>query len=312
MVGTQLREIIKKTKPDVIHTHLIRMASYTAHLHDVPRVLDMTDAVTLYLKRFEEREQSRIKRILLRMELHRMNSYEHIISRFDRGLVCSETDMHFLQSRVPDAKLALLYNGIDLETFTPDSAVIPSPYRMIFSGNMGYFPNADAATYFVKSIFPIIKRRVPQAQVYIVGQNPPRRVRALASIDVIVTGFVPDLRMEYLKSAVAISPVRFGAGTLNKVLEPLALGVPVVTSSIGLEGLHLLPSQEILVADTANDFADHVCRLLNDPIYRKKIGSAAVVKIRNRLSWKLIAHDLENVYEQVIAEHRVKNEMSGS
>jgi glycosyltransferase involved in cell wall biosynthesis len=234
-----LAETIRRVQPDVIHTHLIRMAPYTSGIVSVPRVLDMTDAVSLYLTRFREAMHNPLMRTLVGWELGRIDRFEMILKKFDRGLVCSETDREFLAKRVPSARIDCLPNGVDLRTFSDDGSAVREPHRIILTGNMNYYPNADAAMFLVKDIFPIIKARIPDARLFLVGQNPPARVRALASADVIVTGYVEKIQLEYLKSSVAVSSVRFGAGTLNKVLEPLALGVPVVTSPIGAEGLQL-------------------------------------------------------------------------
>ncbi len=303
-VRIRLMEMLQRIKPDILHTHLIRMADYTADIDSVPKILDMTDAVSLYLSRFKQALKNPLLKALVGMELNRISKYEQTIARFDRGLVCSEADKLFLEKRVPSANVSLLYNGVDLTNLTPDATVTQVPFRIVFTGNMDYYPNADAASYFVKEIFPIIKLKYSTAEFYIVGQNPPRRVRALESKDVIVTGFVDDIRREYLKSAVAVSPVRFGAGTLNKVLEPLALGVPVVTTSIGIEGLHMTNSKEILIADSAVDFAAAVCAVLGDPLYGIRMADAAKEKIRNRLSWTQIAMDLERIYREVTTQRR--------
>jgi len=266
----------------------------------------MTDAVTLYLERFARSQQNAIVRSLVRIELKRIQRFESIIAQFDRGLVCSEVDRQYLERAVPGARLDLLYNGVDLEQFSPMAHAEPEPYRMIFTGNMSYFPNQDGAMFFISKIFPLILQEVPQAELFLVGQNPPRRLRALAGEQIHVTGFVPDIRAEYLRSAVAVSPIRFGAGTLNKVLEPLALGVPVVSTSIGIEGMGLRPGEDIIVADDAGGFARAVVRLLKDEALRRAIGSSATERIRSRFGWARIAHDLEEIYEQVLRERKTR------
>jgi glycosyltransferase involved in cell wall biosynthesis len=110
---------------------------------------------------------------------------------------------------------------------------------------------------------------------------------------------VRDIRAEYLKSAVAVSPVRFGAGTLNKILEPIALGIPVVTTSTGVEGLGLIPGKDILVSDDSEGFARHVIALLTDQSLRATLVSGAPDKVRSRFGWENIARTLEGVYAEV-------------
>jgi sugar transferase (PEP-CTERM/EpsH1 system associated) len=300
----RLSQALQRLQPDVLHTHLIRMAQYTATPGGLPRVLDMTDAVSLYLSRFRDAQSNPLKKWALGLELKRMHEYEPIIGQFDRALVCSHTDMEFLRRRGPDFKLDLLRNGVDLEAFSVNGTAQADPYRIMFSGNMSYYPNIDGAKFLVSEVFPLVKKSVPQARLYIVGQNPPSQVTSLASADITVTGFVPDIRAEYLKSAVAVSPIRFGAGTLNKVLEPSALGVPVVTTSIGWEGLGLESEKEILVANDPRSIATAIIRLLKDPTLRSSIGQHAAQKVRATLGWETIAGDLEAIYEQIVKKAR--------
>lgn len=295
----QLQLFIEQVKPDIIHTHLIRMAGYTADKRRVPRVLDMTDAVSLYLSRFRDAETNPIMKWFLDVEFKRMRNYESIIAKFERGLVCSSSDRDFLLQQSASFKIDLLPNGVDLDAFSTNGQIRSDPFRIIFTGNMSYYPNADGAQFFVREIFPLVKRKIPLAQIYIVGQNPPYRVRSLASGDVFVTGFVDDIRSEYLKSSVAVSPIRFGAGTLNKVLEPLALGIPVVSTSVGVNGLNLKVGEDILVADRPDEFANLIIRLLEDSDYWNGISRTSSSKIRDRFNWVSIAKSLDDVYHQI-------------
>jgi len=294
-----LRQQIQTVKPDIIHTHLIRMAHYSAHQKEVPLILDLTDAVSLYLSRFHDTEKNPFMKWVLGIELKRMRAYESVIGEFDRGLVCSNTDRDFLLQRYPELSLSILPNGVDLGMFSRNDSIPADPFRIIFTGNMSYFPNMDGASFLVREVLPIVHQSIPQATLFIVGQNPPARVRALAGPNVVVTGFVPDIRTEYLKSTVAVSPIRFGAGTLNKVLEPLALGVLVVASSVGLEGLGLQVGTDILVADDARQFAAAVVRLLTDTGLRASMASQASSKVRSKFCWEKIALDLEDIYKGV-------------
>jgi polysaccharide biosynthesis protein PslH len=296
-----LAEQIAEIQPDLIHTHLIRMAPYTMNIQEIPRVLDLTDAVSLYLDRYRSATPSRLRRFLLGIEYSRMVSYEHVISRFDLALVCSLVDRDVLVRNVPEAAIDILQNGIDLGIFSSDETVRQDPNRIIFTGNMSYFPNEDGAQFLVNEILPHIKKQLPLVEVYLVGQSPRDKVKSLSRDGVHVTGFVEDIRLEYLKSAVAVSPVRFGAGTLNKVLEPLALGIPVVSTSIGIQGLDLKPGSDILVADEPEQFANHIVRLLKDPGLRGEMGSAARDKIRSKFEWTEIGRALESYYEQIVS-----------
>jgi polysaccharide biosynthesis protein PslH len=295
-----LAELLARKKFDLVHIHLIRMAQYAA----VPipgsiRVLDLTDAGSLYLQRFLRTTTHPLKKLFLREEHRRLQSYERILDQFDINLVCSDVDRNALLHHAPGASIGILSNGIDLDYFTSNNDVSQNPYRIIFTGNMLYYPNTDGIVHFANEVFPIIRARVPKAELYIVGQAPPARVRKLAGADIVVTGFVPDIKEYYLQSAVAIAPIRFGAGTLNKILEPMALGIPVVSTPIGVEGLPVSSGRDLLVAESTADFAQAVVRLLEDPDLRQRIADSGQSIVRKLYDWKVIAGQLESYYSQV-------------
>ncbi|MEX2115990.1 MAG: glycosyltransferase [Bacteroidota bacterium] len=298
-----LEEVLTIERPDVIHTHLIRMAPYTADL-SLPRVLDLTDAVSLYLDRFRRSLGNPLTRWLLSVEHRRMVSFEAILEKFDRVLVCSKVDQKVLQKNAPAASIDLLWNGIDTDAFRENGSIQRDPKRIILTGNMSYFPNVDGVKFFVRSVFPLIKAQVPDATLFVVGQNPPRSVRSLARHDIVVTGFVNDLASEYLKSAVAVSPVRFGAGTLNKVLEPMALGIPVVATPISVEGLDSKEGEGYVIAETPDEFAIAVVRVISDLAFRKSLLNGVSHRIRSLYSWDVIGKLLQEVYGSTVTERK--------
>ena len=297
-----LTEIGARHHFDIVHTHLIRMAPYTAALRHNAKVLDLTDAVSLYLQRFWAREKNPVMKFLLKLELDRVRRYESVVEQFRACFVCSEPDREQLRQAAPDANIRLIPNGVDLAYFSGNAAVAYDPNRMVFTGNLTYHPNIDGIFYFVNEIFPLIKKEVPAAKFYIVGQSPPAKIRALAGSDVIVTGFVEDIKQYYLSSAVAVSPIRFGAGTLNKILEPLALGVPVVATSMGIEGLDLTLGKDILVADRPHAFAKHVVHVLKDAEFRNRLGNAGMAIVRRLYNWDTIVSLLEKSYRELTSE----------
>jgi len=295
----RLEEICRSHHFEVIHTHLIRMAQYTTALRHPLKALDLTDAVSLYLQRFLAREKNPVMKLLLKLELARISRYESVVEQFHACFVCSEPDREQLRKAAPEANIRIIPNGVDLAYFSNSTAVKYEPHRIVFTGNLTYHPNIDGIFYFVQEIFPLIKKEASAAKFYIVGQSPPAQVRALASAEVIVTGFVEDIKQHYLSSAVAVSPIRFGAGTLNKILEPLALGVPVVATSMGIEGLDLSIGKDILVADRPHAFAKHVIHILKDNEFRDKLGKAGMTIVRRLYDWDAIVNSLENVYQEL-------------
>ncbi|HTR81286.1 MAG TPA: glycosyltransferase [Bacteroidota bacterium] len=295
------RTIFKALKDghfDIVHVHLVRMAQYGEALVGVPRVLDLTDAGSLYLERFLGMTNNPLMKLFLRTELKRLRRYEKILDRFEISLVCSRIDQEVLQHHAPTATINLLSNGIDLKYFSPNGGISALPGRIILTGNMSYYPNIDGALFFVREVLPKIKRLVNDAKLHIVGQNPSFALRKLNNDDVVVTGFVPDIKAEYLQSAVSIAPIRFGAGTLNKILEPMALGIPVVATSIASEGLPVENGRDILVADSPEDFANSVVRILREDSTRRMLSANAQSIVRKLYDWTNIAAQLEGMYLQ--------------
>lgn len=295
-----LNSVVSSGSFDIMHIHLIRMAQFCLDRDlSIPTILDLTDAGSLYLKRFRDTTSNPFYKLFLNEELRRISGYERHLENFDKSLVCSDVDRDALLHHAPKAKIDILFNGIDIEYYSNHQSTVSEPFRIICTGNMAYHPNADGVLYFVKKIFPLIEKQISEIELYIVGQSPPGKISRLSSARIRVTGFVPDIKEEYLKSSVAVAPIRFGAGTLNKVIEPMALGLPVVTTSLGIEGLPLKNEKDVLVADTPEEFANAVVRLLKDPHLRSMLSTNASTIIRSCYDWKVIAASLEHIYRNL-------------
>jgi sugar transferase (PEP-CTERM/EpsH1 system associated) len=298
-----VKRVTAECAPDVIHTHLLRMAPYTASRGEIPRILDLTDAVGIYLRRFAESTRNPVKRFILREEYRRVRGFERVLEKFNCCLVCSTTDREALHDTAPAARIEILENGIDLASFTPDTTAQPDPRTIVCTGNMSYFPNADGVKYFVEEILPLVRVEIPDVRFLIVGQNPPRAIRSLEGNGITVTGTVPDIREYYLRAAVAVSPIRFGSGTLNKVLEPMALGIPVVATTIGIEGLPFKEREHLLIGRTPEEFAAHVVHVIQNPEAGRRIAERARELVRGKYSWKRIGEKLEGFYASIVADH---------
>ena len=159
---------------------------------------------------------------------------------------------------------------------------------------MDYAPNVDAVHYFCKDILPIIHAHKPNVKFIIAGQRPVDSVKQLANKHVEVTGFIPELSTMYNQASVVVAPLRFGAGTQNKVLEAMSMGIPVVCSNIGFEGLGIKDGEGAFMRTDAIGFAQKVIDLLNDAALRQRTGEKGASVIRAHFSWDEIAIQLEN------------------
>ena len=228
-----------------------------------------------------------------------MSAYEKIAEKFNTVFICSDIDKEYLKEQGLNANIKILNNGIDIDYFKADNIKFEEN-RIIFTGNMPYYANYDAAIYFAKKIFPLVLNEIPDSTFYIVGQKPPNRVRMLNSKNIIVTGFVPDIKKEYLKSAVNVAPIRFGAGTLNKVIESIALGVPVVATPQAVGGLPKILKKYVFIANNHEEFAHFVVKILKTPSLRDQLMKEGELVIREMLSWEKIVKNFERDIEEGI------------
>lgn len=292
----EVNELINSGRYDVAYFHLIRTAQYIPEQkanNSTLKIIDFTDAVSLYLKRFHSIEKNPVKKIFLGIEKKRIEKYESIANKFDAVFICSEVDRDYLKKQGVKANIKILRNGVDIKQFTSRKADYDKN-RIIFTGNMPYYANYDAAIYFAKEIFPLVLKEVSDAKFYIVGQNPPFRVRSLANKCIIVTGFVKDIKEEYLKSAVNVAPMRFGAGTLNKIIESLVIGVPVIATPIAIEGFPDELKKITNVASGTDEFAKEVVRFLKNPELRRQFMELDKSIIKEMLSWENIVDQFQN------------------
>ncbi len=289
-MAKKIYTLLKEENYDAVHIQHLRMAQYFIDHKEVPRILDLPDAFSLYWMRRKDASTG-IKKWFNTLEYKRVKAYEPKLAAFEKVLVCSREDLAWLETQSKLNNVALLPNGVDAEYFnnpTPD--YYTNRNKILFTGNMDYAPNVDAVLYFVKEIFPIILEKHPKAQFIIAGQRPVKEILALQSAKIIVTGFVKDLRDWYKEASIVVSPLRFGAGTQNKVLEAMSMGIPIVSTNIGFEGLNIFSGEGVIVAMDTEPFAQACIRLLSDAKMRKEVGQVGVGVIRTQFDWKTISN----------------------
>lgn len=283
---------------DIIHVQFFRMAQYITKYTDYPKILDLTDALSLNLNRRAKLDRG-LSYPLVKLEERRVRKYEvEIIKEFDVGTMVSAFDRDYLLDLDDSLELTVIPMGVDLDYFSPGKSSYKS--QVLFTGTMNYFPNYDAVLYFCNEIFPIVKQKLPDVSFYVVGNNPHKKLQQIASKDIVITGHVPDVRPYFDDSAVFVCPLRAGSGMQTKNLEAMAMGVPVVTTSVGLEGLDATPGKEIFVADNPVDFANQLIRLIEEPALRRKVSESERKLVETKYSWSEIVRGLDQVYEQIV------------
>jgi len=246
------------------------------------------------IRRYIKVEKNILKKIYATIEWIKMNRYENTVwGKFDHVFAVSENDKKDIVSRIKRNTVSVIPNGVDVGYFQSAREGANS-YSLVYTGQMNWYPNQDAVMYFLDSTYPLIKKSIPTVSLYIVGDNPPESIKRVSEKDksVIVTGFVEDVRGYMEKGDVFIVPLRIGGGTRLKILEAMSMAKPVVSTSIGCEGLGLTNEKNIFIADEPDDFASKVVNLLNDSHKRTSMGKAGRDLVVKEYSWDIVVDKL--------------------
>lgn len=241
-----------------------------------------------------------IRKLMQWVDAYKLRRYEQrAMTQFHTAVCCSEDDAAIIRALNPEVPLTVIGNGVDLSYFAPLEELLGLP-TLLYMGTMHYYPNIDAVHYFFRTIHPQLVQLVPDAQVWIVGHNPPADILAWQRLPgVTVSGSVPDVRPYLKKSLATIVPLRLGSGTRLKILESIAAQRPVVSTSVGAEGLGLRHDEHLLIADDPGEFAKQTAELLRNPALRQRLIAAARPIVATRYSWQALGEQYEGVCREV-------------
>lgn len=266
-------------------------------LHPAPCVGDIREWVvfqhnveTMIWRRRVEHARNPLERAYLRVQAERMFAYEQSVCQQAAYVIAvSEADARTMRELFGIAKVGSVPTGVDTEYFAPPGDVSPVS-DLVFIGSMDWMPNVDGVQYFVREVLPLIRQRRPDCSLTITGRTPPPEVLALAHQDsrIRVTGTVPDVRPYLWGSLVSVVPLRIGGGTRLKIYEAMAARVPVVSTTIGAEGLQVHPPRDIRIADTPQEFAEQCLALLENPAMRQQTAEAGWQLVNSTCSWSQV------------------------
>jgi glycosyltransferase involved in cell wall biosynthesis len=296
---------LNSARYDLANLEFLQMTQALPAQRQVPTVLTHHEVQHRVLRQQVRAATSKSRKLALGIEWLRMLNYEvRACRRYERVLAMSATEANALQRW--DARLNVGFNntGVDCAYFQPSHAPA-EPRSMVFVGYFRHRPNVEAVLHFHRTILPRIRATVPDVRLVIVGGEPPPEIEALAADPAVrVTGWVPDIRPFVHQAEVVVVPIVSGAGLRGKVIEAWAMGKPVVSTSLGVDGLAVVDGQNVLVADTAADFADAVSRLLTDSSARACLASAGRETAQRCYDWSVTLGLLEAEYERVLERHR--------
>jgi polysaccharide biosynthesis protein PslH len=295
-----ISEAERSHRYDLVISSQIDMAAYTCHWRASPMVFEEMELTTLYEKyRMENRRLMRWRKKLMWLK------WKHYVRNFLGAYQCctvvSDIERLRVKSVVPTYdKVEIIPNGVDVKNLTGNYGEV-EPNSLIYTGALSYDANMDAVEYFVSDIFPLIKRQKPDVKVYVTGSTKGIDLKWLPNVEgVVFTGYLEDIRPRIANSCVSIVPLRIGGGTRLKILESLALRTPVVTTCKGVEGLDLTDGEDLLVAETPEEFAESVIHLLNSENLRSKMGNQGHETVRRKYDWDEIGEKLSKVLQSMV------------
>jgi len=274
---------------DFLHT--------TPNVHfaaSIPTILFAHNVEHVIWKRLRKIETRAWRQAVLELEWRKVRRWEaRACSQAGLTVAVSEVDRETLTALAPRARVCAIPTGVDTAYFNPNG-VQEVPGGLVFTGAMDWYPNEDAMLYFMEAILPAIRREIPMASLTVVGRSPTSRLQtAAARASVRVTGAVEDVRPYVAEAAVYVVPLRVGGGTRLKIFEALAMGKGVVSTTVGAEGLPLVPGEHFLRADDPTEFARAVVALLRDSSRRRALGTAGRRLVEQRFSWSQVAREFE-------------------
>lgn len=305
-----IRALVAAQRFDLVHVQLARTVPLVDASLGLPRVVDLVDALSLNMERRAAHDRGWL-RWAARIDARRLRAYERrICAEAEAALVVAPADRDAIGG---GPSLGLVPNGVDLSAF-PRVHTPRERHRLVFTGNLGYFPNVDAVCWLVERVLPLVWREAPEARLTIAGARPHRRVLALARRDprVEVIGNVDHLHPHLAAARIATAPMRAGSGQLLKVLEAMSTGTPVVTTTRGLSGIDAVPGEHALAADTPEAFAAHVVALIRDDLLASRLASAGHALVEERYTWERSVAELERVYLRVTAAARADRQPHAS
>lgn len=294
-IYNNIQKQVHQIQPDFIYCQLIRTTEYVKNYHNCPKTIDYMDALSKGMERRSELS-SYFYKLIYRSESKRLRMYERsVFSYFEQHIIISEQDRNWI-SHPEKKQIKLIFNGVSERFFSELN--VEKEYDLVFTGNMNYPPNIEAAKFIATEIFPNLKRKYPTLTCLISGVNPADSVKKLAGNGITVGGWVEDIRESYSKSRIFIAPMMLGTGLQNKLLEAMAMGIPCITTSLANNALQAIPNNQLCIANTAFEFQEAIEMLMKNQAFGQEIARNGKEYVSGKFRWenqnKLLISIIEN------------------
>ena len=297
-----LDAVLRQSTFDLVHIDIIHMAGYQRMLEQaIPRariIYNWHNIESELMHRYSSQERSAPKRIYAAITARRLRTAEeHILRTAEGHIVCSEREKVQLLRRVPEARIEVVGNGVDIRFYGAPAGQPAHRDRIVFVGSMDYHANVEAAVWFSHEIWPYVRERFPEWRLTLVGAKPAAAVTTLAALPGIeVTGTVPDVRPYYHEAVAAVVPLRIGGGTRLKILEAMAAGIPVVSTALGAEGLDVSPDENILMAETRAGWVEALTSLADRGSRWQRLAAEGRSLVERNYDWEVLGSRLYETY----------------
>jgi GT2 family glycosyltransferase/glycosyltransferase involved in cell wall biosynthesis len=291
---------------DLIQLEYTQMACYAGRAKGIPTLLTKHEVDFAACLRRAGQESNPVSRMRWFYSYLQVLDREIKLTKKADAVICmTDTDARELHKFCNSIPTHVINTGVDLDYFRPPEQSVTDP-RLVFVGAFQHYPNVEAMAYFCREVLPLVQQEIPGTEMYIVGSNPPPIIISLGEIPGIhITGFVPDVRPYMAKSSIYVVPLRLGVGIRGKILEAWGMGMAVVSTSVGCAGLRYENGQNILVADTREQFASRILSLLNNPVQRQRLGEEGRKTAEQYYGWDRSVQQLDALYQ-----HYMKGEMA--
>lgn len=303
-LARRIRDLLHANRFDLIFVHCSSVAQYVADVRGIPKILDFGDMDS---QKWLEYAQSKPFPLSLGYWLEgrkMLREEKRLAARFDLCTATTRAEWETLNSYGVDVASDWFPNGVDAEFFAPDGTAY-DPETISFIGRMDYYPNQECMTDFCLNTLPLLRARRPNIKLVIVGADPSPAMRRLGDLPgVTVTGSVPDVRPYVRASAAMVAPLNIARGTQNKILEAMAMGVPVVTSTVAAGGVDAQAEEHFLVADSPAGYAEAVLRILDSPAERNRLAIAGRERMLSNHAWPNSMRRLDGIVERCLVAYK--------
>jgi len=294
-----MRQAIERHKPDLVHCEWTNLAPLLEHVGDIPKVITAHNVESLIWRRLAKSTSNPLKRLVARQQAERIELLERRwYPAVDLTIAVSKEESQVINGY--RANVSVVENGVDVR-FYEGFGGVREEGGIVFAASFDTFANQDAVDYLFQDILPLIRNKMPDMKVQLVGKDPTKKMRSYARNDpnVIVTGFVPDVRPYIARASVCLVPLRIGGGSRLKILEAMAMRKPVVSTAVGAEGLEVTDGKDILLADESQGLVSKVFRLMERPKERVEIAEAGWRLVREKYDWDTLAEKQQMIWTAV-------------